>query len=94
MIEVNIIFLVLWKSSKPIVYGNMLPIFYHTNPIKLFTAVIYDFHYKLVFVPGKPFQPSLMFVGKATGAYARKACHRETLLLIKKIRKLLQQKAL
>ncbi len=35
------------------------------NPIKLFTAVICGFFNKLVFVPGKPFQPSLMFVGKA-----------------------------
>jgi hypothetical protein len=34
------------------------------NVIKLFTAVSYNFS----FVPGKPFQPSLMFAGKA-GAY-------------------------
>jgi hypothetical protein len=35
------------------------------NPIKLFTAVIYEFSfYATVFVPGKPFQPNLMFVGK------------------------------
>ena len=39
------------------------------NVIKLFTAVIYKFSYSVrVFVPGKIFQPSLMFVGKA-GAY-------------------------
>jgi hypothetical protein len=31
-----------------------------SNPIKLFTAVI-------LFVPGKSFQPSLMFAGKAIG---------------------------
>ncbi len=36
------------------------------NVIKLFTAVIYDFRNKLMcFVPGKPFQPSLMFVDMA-----------------------------
>ncbi len=36
------------------------------NPIKLFTAVIYDFSLQArVFVPGKPFQSSLMFAGKA-----------------------------
>jgi hypothetical protein len=35
--------------------------------INLFTAVIYGFSYKAsrVFVPGKPFQPGLMFPGKA-----------------------------
>jgi hypothetical protein len=34
------------------------------NPIKLFTTVIYRFSLKArVFVPGKPFHPSLMFVG-------------------------------
>jgi hypothetical protein len=38
-------------------------------PIKLFTAVIYEF-YEFTFVPGKPFQSSLMFVGKAE-AYPR-----------------------
>ncbi len=32
---------------------------------KTFLSLIYDFRNKLVFVPGKPFQPSLMFVGKA-----------------------------
>jgi hypothetical protein len=32
--------------------------------IKLITAVIYGFHNKLVFVPGKPFQPSLVFRDK------------------------------
>ncbi len=31
------------------------------NPIKLFTVVIANFRNKLVFVPAKPFQPSLMF---------------------------------
>jgi hypothetical protein len=36
-----------------------------TNVIKLFKAVIYQcLQYARVFVPGKPFQPSLMFVGK------------------------------
>ncbi len=39
--------------------------------IKLFMAVIYGFSYSArVFLPGKPFQPSLMFAGKA-GAYPR-----------------------
>ncbi len=39
------------------------------NVIKLFCPQFTDFHNKLdCFVPGKPFQPSLMFVGKA-GAY-------------------------
>jgi hypothetical protein len=34
---------------------------------KLFTAVIYElFKQARVFVPGKPFQPSLMFVGEST----------------------------
>ncbi len=34
------------------------------NPIKLFTAVIYGYlQSATVFVPGKPFQPSLMFAG-------------------------------
>jgi hypothetical protein len=33
---------------------------------KRFTDVIYKFSYQAkVFAPGKPFQPSLMFVGKA-----------------------------
>jgi hypothetical protein len=36
-----------------------------TNVIKLFTNVIYKRSYKLVSDPGKPFHPSLMFVGKA-----------------------------
>jgi hypothetical protein len=41
------------------------------NSIKLFTTVIYGFSKQArVFVPGKPFQPSLMFAGKA-GAYPR-----------------------
>ncbi len=36
------------------------------NDIKLLTSVIYDSpYYARVFVPGKPFKPSLMFVGKA-----------------------------
>jgi hypothetical protein len=39
------------------------------NPMKLFTAVIDGFSQIAgVFVPGKPFQPSLMFAGKA-GTY-------------------------
>ena len=39
------------------------------NVIKLFTSVIYKFsQYARVFVSGKPFQPSLMFVRKV-GAY-------------------------
>ncbi len=38
------------------------------NVIKRFTAVRYDFSYLArAFVPGKPFQPSLTFVGKARG---------------------------
>jgi hypothetical protein len=41
------------------------------NVIKLYTAVIYEFlKFAWVFVLDKPFQPSLMFVGKA-GAYLR-----------------------
>jgi hypothetical protein len=37
-----------------------------TSVIKLFTAVSYDFSKKVgAFVPAKPFQPSLMFSGKA-----------------------------
>jgi hypothetical protein len=36
------------------------------NVKKLFTAASYDFSYNArAFFPGKPFQPSLMFVGKA-----------------------------
>jgi len=38
-----------------------------TNIIKLFTTVTYEWGQQIrVFVPGAPFQPSLMF---ATGAY-------------------------
>ncbi len=33
--------------------------------IKLITAVIYDFRNKLVFAPGKVFQPCPMFTSKA-----------------------------
>jgi hypothetical protein len=41
--------------------------------IKLFTAVIYEFFKQArVFVPGKPFKPSLMFVDK-DGAYRSEA---------------------
>jgi hypothetical protein len=37
-----------------------------TNVIKLFTAVSCDFsQYAKAFVPDKPFQPSLIFGGKA-----------------------------
>jgi hypothetical protein len=43
-----------WCQSYKTFYGRNLQIFNN----------------KLVFVPGKPFQPSLMFVGK-TGAYLR-----------------------
>ena len=32
--------------------------------IKLITAVIYSLHNKLLFFPGKPFQPSLVFITK------------------------------
>jgi hypothetical protein len=42
------------------------------NAIKVFTSVIYEFSLKLVFVPGKLFQPSLMFKEKAR-AYSGKA---------------------
>ncbi len=43
------------------------------NVIKLFTVVSYDFSYLArTFVPGKPYHPSLMFVGKA-GAYPSEA---------------------
>ncbi len=45
-----------------------MPILSGANPIKKFKAVIYGFlELDRVFVPGKPFQPSLMFVGKARG---------------------------
>jgi hypothetical protein len=36
-----------------------------SNVIKLFTAVNYEFSKLARFVPGKPFQPSLPYVGKA-----------------------------
>ncbi len=42
------------------------------NVIKLFTAVSYDFHNKLerlFLVPGKPFRPSLILVGKPTSLF-------------------------
>jgi len=43
---------------------------------KLIMAVIYGFPEEAkVFVPGKPFQPSLMFAGKA-GAYPSEASFR------------------
>ena len=43
------------------------------DPIKLITAVIYGFmKYAGVFLLGKPFQPSLMFAGKA-GSYLNEA---------------------
>ncbi len=47
--------------------------FYNIDPTakfyKTFAVVIYKFlWYAGVFVPGKPFQPSLLFAGKA-GAY-------------------------
>jgi hypothetical protein len=45
------------------------------NVIKLFTDVSYDFIIISAFVPGKPYQPSLMFVGKA-GAYLSEATFR------------------
>jgi hypothetical protein len=36
------------------------------NPIQLFTAVFFEFSlYDRVFLPGKLFPPSLIFVGKA-----------------------------
>jgi hypothetical protein len=43
------------------------------NPIKLFTAIIYEFlKYAEVLVLGKPFQPILLFVGKVK-AYPKEA---------------------
>ncbi len=46
------------KILRPTVSG--------VNVIKLFTTVSYDFSkYARAFVPGKPLQPSLMFVGEA-----------------------------
>jgi hypothetical protein len=40
-------------------------IFSVLNVIKLFTVVIYEYSYKArVFVPGRPFQSSLIFAGK------------------------------
>jgi hypothetical protein len=41
------------------------------STMKLFTAVRYEFLNMLVFAPDKPYQPSLMFAGKA-GAYPNK----------------------
>jgi hypothetical protein len=47
-------------------YSSKKPV---AKVIKQFTAVSYNFlKYAWAFVPGKPFQPSLMFEGKA-GAY-------------------------
>ncbi len=45
-------------------YGKGLQIKPGANPIKLFTAIIYELS---VFVPGKPFQPSVMFTLGPTG---------------------------
>jgi hypothetical protein len=43
-------------------FHNMAPV---ANIIKLFRAVSYAFSLQArAFVPGKPFQPSLMYVGK------------------------------
>jgi hypothetical protein len=43
------------------------------QPFKTFTATIYEFSLQArVFAPDKPFQPNLMFIGKA-GAYPREA---------------------
>jgi hypothetical protein len=60
------------KHSSLSQYGNYYcrNEFYITGActIKLFTAVIHGFsQLARMFVPGKPFKPSLMFVGKATG---------------------------
>ncbi len=44
-------------------FSTLTPV---AKPIKLFTAVIYGFFYQTrVFLPGKPFQACLIFVGKA-----------------------------
>ncbi len=40
-----------------------------------------DFHTELVFVPGKPFKPSLMFAGKAR-AYPSEAPFRDSRLRV------------
>jgi hypothetical protein len=53
---------------------------YGANPIKKFTAVIYGFSYAArVFVLGKPFEPNLMFAGKAK-AYLSEAPFRYSTL--------------
>jgi hypothetical protein len=45
---------------------NTIKSFSGANVIKLFSSVIYDYSLQArVFVPGKPFQPSLMIVGEA-----------------------------
>ncbi len=54
------------------------------NVTKLFTSVIYEILLEAkAFVPGKPFQPSLIFVGKARSLprveHLNKACKRKTL---------------
>ncbi len=47
---------------------NIVPDAFSFQPgaciIKLITAVMYGFRNKLMFVPGKPFQPSLVFRDK------------------------------
>ncbi len=58
MVFALLIFAAFWIKIK--VKNTIRGKFYKT-----FTAVIYDFRNKLVFVPGKPFQPSLTFTGKA-----------------------------
>ncbi len=51
---------------------NYCGIFYNISPLRLYYKTFYShnlwiFCNKLVFVPGKPFLSSLMFVGKAIG---------------------------
>ncbi len=43
------------------------------NVIKLFTVVIYKVRNRLVFIPDRPFQLSVKFIGKARSLYNRGA---------------------
>ncbi len=59
-----------YEKSKLTAVKSFLTLATGVNVIKLLKAVIYKYlEYARVFVPGKPFQLSLMFVGK-TGAYS------------------------
>ncbi len=56
------------KTVKLICKNDLTRDYCWGQSYKTFTAVIYGFFKnKLVFFPGKPFQSSLMFVGKIRG---------------------------